>query len=221
MSWGAHGVMGELKSPLGMMALAALFLLASGHLVLGVLAMVPWYDGFGCLVPFDLRSFGLGGPSHDAFCLEAVCCLVPCDLVSLGLGGALLLVAFSFSGCPSVVGSFREGAASSLVASLPRLWLAIFGCCCTLGSCGQAFVVSDAVSRASAWPSADESEVVARIRGFFGSLFFAASVSAWCEGEDTMLAFRLHMWLPHLSGGSSTTKKKYIYIIPGNLGPGP
>ena len=36
MSWGAHGAMGELKSPLGMMA---------GH----------------CLVPCDLGSLGLGG----------------------------------------------------------------------------------------------------------------------------------------------------------------
>ena len=44
--------------------------------------------------------------------------------------------------------------------------------CCTLDSCDQAFVVSDAVSRASAWYSADESEVVARILSFCcGSLF--------------------------------------------------
>ena len=66
MSWGTHGAMGELKSPPGMMALASLFLLTSGDLVLGVLAMMPWYDGVCCLVPFDLRSFGLGGARHDA-----------------------------------------------------------------------------------------------------------------------------------------------------------
>ena len=138
-----------------------------------------WYDGFGCLVPFDLRSFGLGGPSHDTFCLEAVCCLVPCDLVSLGLGGALLLAAFFFYGFPSAVGLFLEGATSLLVASLPRLWLAIFGCCCTLGSCDQAFVVSDAVSRSSARYSADESEVVARILSFFAVFFSVAFQSTW------------------------------------------
>ena len=33
--------MGELKSPLGMMTLAALFPLTSGHSVLGVLAIMP------------------------------------------------------------------------------------------------------------------------------------------------------------------------------------
>ena len=96
MSWGAHGVMGELKSPHGMMALASLFFLTSSHLVLESLAMMPRYDGFCFLVPSDLRSFGLGGACHDTFCLEAFCSFVPCDLLSLGLGGALLLVAFTF-----------------------------------------------------------------------------------------------------------------------------
>ena len=108
MSWGAHGVMGELKSPLGMMALAALFLLASGHLVLGVLAMVPWYDGFGCLVPFDLRSFGLGGPSHDAFCLEAVCCLVPVTSCHSVLGVPCFLLLFPFLVARPLSGLFAK-----------------------------------------------------------------------------------------------------------------
>jgi hypothetical protein len=151
--------------------------------------MMPRYDGFCCLVPFDFRSFGLGGASHDTFCLEAVCFLVPCVLVSHGLGGALLLAAFFIYGCSSFVGSFLEGASSLLVASLPRLWLASFGCCCALGSCDHAFVVSDAVSRASAWYSADESEVVARILGFFCSSFFPVAFCPLCvRGEDTMLA---------------------------------
>ena len=69
-------------------------------------------------------------------------------LGSLGLGGALLLAALFSIGRPSVV-----------------------GCCCILDSCNQASVVSDAVSRASAWYSADESGVVARIRGFLAVLF--------------------------------------------------
>ena len=47
-----------------------------------------------------------------------------------------------------------------------------FGRCCTLDSCDQAFVNSDAVSRASAWYSADESEVVARILSFCCGSFF-------------------------------------------------
>ena len=41
MSWGAHGAMGELKSPLGMMTSAASFPLTSGHSVLGVPAIIP------------------------------------------------------------------------------------------------------------------------------------------------------------------------------------
>ena len=159
MSWGAHGVMGELKSPLGMMALAALFLLTSGHLVLGVLAILPFAKKLlAALFPVTLGHSVLG---------------VPCFL---------LLFDFFF-GCPSVVGSFCEGASSSLVASLPRLWLAVFGCCCTLGSCDQAFVVSDAVSRVSAWYSADESEVVARMRGCLAAFFCGCFVRlVWGEG---------------------------------------
>ena len=64
-----------------------------GH---GGIEVPIWYDGFGCLVPFDLRSLGLGGPSHPACCREADRRLVPCDLAPLGLGGALLLAAFFF-----------------------------------------------------------------------------------------------------------------------------
>ncbi len=52
-----------------------------------------WYDGFGCLVPFDLRSFGLGRPCQRTCWHEACHCLVPCGLELLGLGGALLPVA--------------------------------------------------------------------------------------------------------------------------------
>ena len=62
-----------------------------------------WYGDFGCLVPFDLWSFSLGGPGHHT-CWHGACrCLVPCGLVSLGLGGALLLFAFVHSllaACP-------------------------------------------------------------------------------------------------------------------------
>ena len=39
-----------------------------------------------CLVPFDLRSLGLGSPSLHACCQGAGRCLVPCGLASLGLG---------------------------------------------------------------------------------------------------------------------------------------
>ena len=55
-----------------------------------------WYVGFGCLVPFGLRSIGLGSPGHHACCQEAGWSLVPCDPGSLGLGGALLLAALTF-----------------------------------------------------------------------------------------------------------------------------
>ena len=41
MSWDAHGAMVELKSPLGLMALAALLPLASGQSGLGVPAILP------------------------------------------------------------------------------------------------------------------------------------------------------------------------------------
>ena len=101
-----------------------------------------------CLVPCGLAAgaqghSGLGVPCLHACCLVACRCLVPSGLVSLGLGGALLLAALFIYGCPSVVGC----------------------------SCGQAFVVSDAVSRASARCSADESEVVARTRGYLQPFF--------------------------------------------------
>ena len=55
-----------------------------------------WYVGFGCLVPFGLRSIGLGSPGHHACCQEAGWSLVPCDPGSLGLGGALPLAALTF-----------------------------------------------------------------------------------------------------------------------------
>ena len=92
--------MGQLRSPRGMMAWASSFLLTPGHSVLGLLAMMPWCDNFCCL---DLRSFSLGGASHDTFFLEVFCFLVPDDLVSLGLGRALLLASLFSFGCSSVV----------------------------------------------------------------------------------------------------------------------
>ena len=133
MSWGTHGAMGELRSPPGMMALGSLFLLTSGHLVLVVLAMIPFALKFFASLFLVTSCHSVSG--------------VPC----------FLLLHFVF-GCSSVV----EFCLFSKVRCLcwwrvPRLWLASFGRCCTLGSCDQAFVVSDAVSRASAWYSADES----------------------------------------------------------------
>ena len=50
--------MGELKSSLGMTASASSLLVTSG-LVLGVLVMRPWYDGFCFLVSFVLQSLVL------------------------------------------------------------------------------------------------------------------------------------------------------------------
>jgi len=63
MSWGAHGAMGELKSPLGMMASAALFPLASGHSVLGVPAIMPFAGVLAAaLFPVTLGHSVLGVP---------------------------------------------------------------------------------------------------------------------------------------------------------------
>jgi hypothetical protein len=75
----------------------------------------------------------------------------------------------------------------------------------------RAFVVSDAVSRASAWHSADESEAVARILSFCCSSFLRWLFGPLCaRGEDTMLAVgRLHMWLLPSGGGNSTTKRNH------------
>ena len=63
MSWGAHGAMGELKSPLGMMATAALLPLASGHSDLGVPAILPVaWKLTAALFPVTLCHSVLGVP---------------------------------------------------------------------------------------------------------------------------------------------------------------
>ena len=81
MSWGAHGVMGELKSPLGMMVSAALFPLTSGHSASGVPAIMPFAKKLSAaLFPVILRHSVLG---------------VPC-----------FLLLFFIYGFPSVVGFF-------------------------------------------------------------------------------------------------------------------
>ena len=55
--------MGELKSPLGMMASAALFPLASGHSVLGVPAIMPFAGVLAAaLFPVTLGHSVLGVP---------------------------------------------------------------------------------------------------------------------------------------------------------------
>ena len=63
----------------------------------------------------------------------------------------------------------------------------------------------------------DEPEAAARIRGLFGSLLFAAVLSAWCEGKAYVLASRLHMWLLPSSRGPSkkNTKTQCAYVGPG------
>ena len=63
MSWVAHGAMGELKSPLGMMASAALFPSPSGHSVLGVPAIMPVVKQLAAaLFPVALGHSVLGVP---------------------------------------------------------------------------------------------------------------------------------------------------------------
>ena len=63
MSWGAHEVMGELKSPFGMLASAASFPLAFGQSVLGVPATMPVAKKLaGPLFPVTLGHSGLGVP---------------------------------------------------------------------------------------------------------------------------------------------------------------
>ena len=88
-----------------------------------------------------------------------------------------------------------------------------FGRCCTLDSCDQAFVNSDAVSRASALYSADESEVVARILSFCCSRFFCGGfLSTVCEGGRHYASSGLHMWLLPSGRGSSNKKTLYTHI---------
>ena len=63
MSWGAHGAMGELKSPFGMVVSAALFPLTSGHSDLGVPAILPVAGKLSAaLFPVTLRHSVLGVP---------------------------------------------------------------------------------------------------------------------------------------------------------------
>ena len=76
MSWGAHGAMRELKVPTGQL-------------------------GHGCLAPFDLRSFGLGGPGHLPFAKLLATAWSPLALGHPGLvvPCSLLLITL-FGSCP-------------------------------------------------------------------------------------------------------------------------
>ena len=106
MKWGAHGAMGELKSPLGMLA---------GR----------------CLVPCGLAAgaqghSGLGVHCPRACCKKLATALFPVSLGSLGLGGALLLAAFDHSLLGFVAScSF----VSVLVRSRSRLLSGLFPAC--------------------------------------------------------------------------------------------
>ena len=63
MGWGAHMARGELKSAAGMMTLAALFPLTSGHSVLGVPAIIPvGMELAAALFPVTLGHSVLGVP---------------------------------------------------------------------------------------------------------------------------------------------------------------
>jgi ribose/xylose/arabinose/galactoside ABC-type transport system permease subunit len=63
MSWGADGVMGEQKSPLGILASAASFPLAFGQAVVGVPAtMLVARKLVASLFPVTLGHSGLGVP---------------------------------------------------------------------------------------------------------------------------------------------------------------
>ena len=90
MSWGAHGAMGELKSPLGMTALAALLPVAFGHSDLAVPAILPvarklfavFFPVTMCHsvlgAPCFLLLFSIGCPSFVGSC----CTLGTCGLAS-------------------------------------------------------------------------------------------------------------------------------------------
>ena len=123
------------------------------HMAMRELEVTTEQLSHGCLAPFDLWSFGLGGPGHFAFCNAACRCLVPFGLGSLGLGGALLLVYFIW------------------LLSMVRL-------CCTLVSCNLASAASYVRYQALAWDCAYESGVVTRIQCFtLGTCFQASIVS--------------------------------------------
>ena len=90
MSWGTHGVMGELKSL--QMALTSSFLLSSCHWDLGVHAMIPWLPCPSCWLAVDqcLASCDPWRPqvSHSKW-----------GVFQLAFASSLLLVVFSAVCC--------------------------------------------------------------------------------------------------------------------------